>query len=93
MKNRISPAEIHLAVSTNQPQLVDRLLSIGADPDARYRGVTLLGLATSSLDRSMVKKLLNAGADPNSKSQGLNGRIEPPIYTAARYIFHSWVLS
>jgi len=84
MKNRISPAEIHLAVSTNQPQLVDRLLSIGADPDARYRGVTLLGLATSSLDRSMVKKLLNAGADPNSKSQGLNGRIEPPIYTAAR---------
>merc|ERR1712071_14185 len=83
-KSRISSAEIHLAVSTNQPELVDRLLSIGADPDARYRGVTLLGLATSTLDRSMVKKLLDAGADPDGKSQGLNGRIEPPIYTAAR---------
>lgn len=83
-KPRISAAEIHLAVSTKQPALVDGLLALGADPDAIYRGVTLLGQATAALDRCLVQMLLDAGANPNASSQGLNGRVEPPIYTASR---------
>lgn len=40
-----------------------RLLSVGGDPDAIYRGVTLLGTAVSSRDLTMVEALVSAGAD------------------------------
>lgn len=42
---------------------VRRLLSVGGDPDAIYRGGTLLGTAVSSQDITMVQVLLSAGAD------------------------------
>lgn len=45
---------------------MSRLLAAGGDPDAIYRGITLLGTAISSQDKAMVQVLLSAGADARS---------------------------
>ncbi|KZS17651.1 Ankyrin repeat and SOCS box protein 11 [Daphnia magna] len=84
MRARISPAELHLVVKIGQVQEVSRLLAAGGDPDAIYRGITLLGTAISSQDKAMVQVLLSAGADASVPSHGSNGRLEPPLYTACR---------
>jgi len=74
MKTKVSAAEIHLVLHTRQIETLKQLFSIGADPDAIYRGVTPLGHAVSAKDIKTVQILLQAGADPNLRSRGLNQR-------------------
>lgn len=63
---------LHIAVMTEQPDLVKKLLSLGADINAmnsshasRYRQQTAIFVAAEEGRYEMVKLLLDQGADPN----------------------------
>lgn len=59
--------------------VVDTLVTAGADVDAVARGVTALQLAVSADDLPLVLGLIRAGADPNLKDEGGN----TPLHDAA----------
>jgi uncharacterized protein len=58
---------LHYAVRVDDPEIVDLLLSAGANAKATNKyGVTPLSLACTNGSAGMIAKLLAAGADPNS---------------------------
>ena len=68
------------AVARNSPQLVELLLSLGADPNTDSP-LTPLYMAAALRNVGVMRHLLDHGADPSTVSP-LSG--EPPIVAAAR---------
>jgi ankyrin repeat protein len=59
---------LHLAAEAGSPAAMQKLLELGADPNAvATAGTTALMLASASGNVAIVTRLLDKGADPNAK--------------------------
>ena len=59
---------LHLAAEAGAAATLDKLLEVGADPNAvATAGTTVLMLASAAGDMKMVTRLLDKGANPNAK--------------------------
>lgn len=61
---------LHMAVDTNQPRLVERLLREGADPNIQVNGGTPLMWVCARGNADIVLLLLKAQADVNQRVDG-----------------------
>ena len=79
-KNIAQWSLLHTAVNVRAERIVDLLLKLGAEVDARTEhGTTPLAIAASKGEVAMVTKLLRAGADPNA----LTDTHASPLHKAA----------
>ncbi|WP_370335555.1 ankyrin repeat domain-containing protein [Parvularcula marina] len=77
----IDPAELYFAARRGRTEEVERLLAMGADPNAASYGdgTPLIG-AVRSGDHGILTRLLAAGADPNRAARGDGS----PLISAAK---------
>ncbi len=71
---------LHKAAERGNADVVEYLISLGADPFVEANGLTALNVASTA---EVAQLLVSKGLDPNGKPDQ-NGRCIPPLYTAAQ---------
>ncbi|KAJ5093645.1 hypothetical protein N7456_009506 [Penicillium angulare] len=74
---------LHPAILFDHPQVVERLLTEGADPNAKGDKWTALNLAARCGFPDVLEVLLAAGANPNAEGPDIERSVRVPLQAAA----------
>jgi ankyrin repeat protein len=81
-KSKDNPTPLHFAVKHNDVEVVNALLSAGANPNIKSKnGVTPLHTAAQYNELDVVKALLSAGANPEVEAKNVG----TPLHLASQH--------